>query len=361
LAVQRLRDRDAIVTREGIIFRVLGNTHPTNAYFCDPEYAPETLFHSDDPRALRNGGEDVYYKFYGDEGWEFVRKECREYLIANEMLQQRIIGVKHRDIFEVRKPETKLRELVETRPRDELHSAMQQVLDSTCSHAEVSVNDFGVFGSLLHGFYNPRFSDIDLVIYGRSSLARLRESLEQLYERGSSPFMNEFMTDQPVKGKAWRFKSYSQDEYLWHQRRKLVYSLYIDKKAGRPIKTEFEPVKQWDETSNEYDSQTRVKQLGWTKLFAKVNDDKDAPFIPSVYGIEPTKVLEGAKDAPEVSRIVSYLEEFRMQVRKGETVYVEGNLERVVAPGNSFCQIALTHCPRYYEQVLKCTNLRTHV
>lgn len=361
MAVQRLRDRDTIVTREGIIFRVLGNAHPMNAYFCNPEYAPETLFHSSDPRALRNSGEQVYYKFYGDEGWEFIRKKYGDYLIENEMLQQRIIGVERRDICKVRKPEIKLRELVEERPEDELHSALQHVLDFTCSHAEVSVNDFGVFGSLLHGFYNPRFSDIDLVIYGRSSLAKLRESLERLYERDFSPLTNEFMTDQPVKGKAWRFKNYAQDEYLRHQRRKLVYSVYTDKKAGRPIKTEFEPVKNWGETSNEYNSQTRVKRLGWTKMFARVNDDKDAPFIPSVYSIEPTKVLEGEKDAYEVSRIVSYLEEFRMQVRRGETVYVEGNLEKVVAPRNSLWQVTLTYCPRYYEQVLKCISFTTHV
>ena len=361
MAVPRLRDRDAIVTREGIILRVLGNVHPANAYFCDPEYAPATLFNSDDPRALRNGGENVYYKFYGDEGWEFVRKQCQEYFVANEMLQQRIIGVKHGDIFEVRKPELKLKELVETRPRDELHSAMQQVLDFTCSHADISVNDFGVFGSLLHGFYDPRFSDIDLLVYGHSNLVRLRESLKQLYETSSSPFMNEFMTDHSVRGKVWRFRNYGPKEYLWHQRRKLVYALYVDEKAGRRVKTEFEPVKQWDEVRNEYDSQSRVEPLGWTKLLAKVTDDRDAPFIPSVYGIEPLKVLEGAKETLEVNRLVSYLEEFRMQVRKDEPVYVEGNLEKVITARNSFLQIVLTYCPRYYEQVLKRTNLRTQV
>lgn len=352
----RLRDRDAIVTREGIILRVLGYAHPSNAYFCDPEYAPATLFHSDDPRALRKGGDTVYYKFYGDEGWEFIRKKRRECLIPNEMLQQKIVGVERPDISEVRKPEVRLEELVETRPRDELHSAMQEALDFTCAHADVSVKSFGVFGSLLHGFYNPKFSDIDLITYGSRNVARLRESLDQLYENGSSPFLNEFMTDQAVKGKTWRFKNYSPQEYVRHQRRKLIYALYKDQKTGRIIKTEFEPVKEWDEITSEYNAKARVEQMGWTKLVARVNDDVDSAFVPSVYRIESLKVWEGAKEALEVSRIVSYLEEFRMQVSTDETIYVEGNLEKVASPRNSLQQIVLTYCPRYYEQVLKSTN-----
>lgn len=356
MATSRLRDRDAILTRGGIILRVLGYAHPSNAYFCNPEYAPATLFHSDDPRALRKGGDSVYYKFYGDEGWKFMRKKAGEYLIPNEMLQQKIVGVERPDISEVRKPEVRLGELVETRPRDELHSAMQEALDFTCAHANVSMKSFGVFGSLLHGFYNPKFSDIDLIIYGGRNVARLRESLDQLYKNGSSPFLNEFMTDQAVKGKTWRFKNYSPQEYVRHQRRKLIYALYKDQKSGRTIKTEFEPGKEWGEITNEYNTKTTVEQMGWTRLVARVDDDEDAPFIPSVYRIEPLKLLGGAKEALEVSRIVSYLEEFRMQASTDETIYIEGNLEKVASPRNNFQQIVLTYCPRYYEQVLKSTN-----
>jgi predicted nucleotidyltransferase len=334
----------------------LGYAHPSNAYFCDPEYAPSILFHSNDPRALRNGGDTVCYKFYGDEGWRFIQEKAREYLIPNKMLQQKIVGVKRLAIYEVRKPEARLEKLLQTRPRDELHSAMQKILDFTSAQADISVKSFGVFGSLLHGFYNPKFSDIDLITYGRRNVARLRESLDQLYENSSSPFLNEFVTDQPVKGKTWRFKNYSPEEYVRHQRRKLIYAQYKDSKSGRTIKTEFEPVKEWDEITNEYNTRTRVEQMGWTRLLARVTDDEDAPFVPSVYCIEPLKLMEGAKEALEVSRIVSYLEEFRMQANTDERIYIEGNLEKVVSPRNSFQQIVLTYCPRYYEQVLKCTN-----
>ena len=69
-----LRDRDAVITAEGIIFRVYGYTHPPEAYICDVEYAPSSIYVSTDPRALRDGGEEIYYKFYADGGLRFVRE-----------------------------------------------------------------------------------------------------------------------------------------------------------------------------------------------------------------------------------------------------------------------------------------------
>jgi predicted nucleotidyltransferase len=86
---------------------------------------------------------------------------------------------------------------------------------------------------------------------------------------------------------------------------------------------------------------------------AKITEDEEGPFIPSVYSIEPLQVLEGDRDAQEASRVVSYMEEFRLQAFRDEVVYIEGNLEEVVTSRSSKFQIALTYCPRYYEQVLK--------
>jgi predicted nucleotidyltransferase len=97
----------------------------------------------------------------------------------------------------------------------------------------------------------------------------------------------------------------------------------------------------------------RIVQKGWVKLKARVTADDDGPFIPSVYGIEPLEVLTGPKEAIEAKRVFSYMEEFRQQVQRDETVIVEGNLEEVKSPGGSFMQVTLTYCPRYYEQVLK--------
>jgi predicted nucleotidyltransferase len=360
LAPLKLRDRDAVVTEEGLIFRVFGYTHPRNAYICDVEYAPDAIFKSDNPKALRNDGSRVFYKFYEDEGWKFVKSSFPRYMILHRMLGKKVLGVNDRDISEVRKPEAKLKRLFDAERKDDLVEAMKDTVEFTMSHSGLTLADFGVFGSMLHGFHHPRFSDIDLVVYGREKAAKLRKVLKDIYSDRSSPLRNEFEADadQVFKGKQWRFKNLSPQEFVWHQRRKLIYALFKSQKDGRVIKTEFEPVKEWSEIKNEYSSRARIVQQGWVKMLARITEDVDAPFMPSIYGVEPLEILEGSREAVIAERIVSYMEEFRMQAVRGETVYVEGNFERVTLPSDGFFQVVLTYCPRYYEQVVKSTDAK---
>jgi len=351
LAPLRLRDRDAIITEEGLIFRVYGYFHPPEAYVCDVEYAPSTLFRSPDPRALRVKGSEVYYKFYGDEGLRFVREKYPRYTVFYEPLQERLVGVPKSYVWKIRKPIKRFAQLMERPPKDLLLNALHRVFKTVADRSGLSEGDFGVFGSLLHSFYHPKFSDLDFTIYGKRKLDRLSEALGELYQ-GGGPLQNEFDSEDAIKGKSWRFLNYSPKEYLWHQRRKMVYALFADKESGRVIKTEFEPVKDWDEICNEYGQDARIMKRGWIKALARITEGYDAPFIPSIYQIEIMKLLEGPR-VWDIQRVISYLEEFRMQANRDEEVYVEGNLEQVTTSKRTFHQITLTYGPRYYEQVLK--------
>ena len=349
----KLRDRDAIITSEGLILRVFGYSHPPQSFVCDAEYASATVFRSIDPRAPRNDGKQLFYKFYNDEGWNLIFSRFAQYTIFHEMLQQKVVGINRNAFNRSMKPEKRLLELVETSPGDELHDAMQRVFDIIQQRSGLSKTHFGVFGSMLHGFHHPKFSDIDLLVYGKNENRKIRETLADLYSDRQLGFHNEFNTENVLQGKLWRFKDYSIKEFVWHQKRKQIYGLFKDFKSGRIIKTEFEPVKAWSEISSEYNSNARITQKGWVKIKAQVTDDNDAPFIPSVYGIEPLDVISGTRSAIEASRVVSFMEEFRAQALRDETVCIEGNLEEVKTPSETFQQIALTYCPRYYDQVLK--------
>jgi predicted nucleotidyltransferase len=349
-----LRDRDAIQTREGLIFRVFGYSHPKYSYICDAEYASSKIFSSTDPRAPREGRSELFYKFYNDEGMKLVAKKYPQYLINHEMLGLKIVGVPQNLIVEARQPQPRLVALLRAGPTDPLLAAMERVLGIATENSGVGAQSFGVFGSMLHGFHHPKFSDIDFTIYGKAENGKVREAMEQLYSDSTSGLGNEFEFEDVMKGKDWRFKNFTVPDFVWHQRRKMIYGLYDDRKAsGRIIKAEFEPVKAWNEIQSEYDPQARIRQRGWVKLKARVIKDDEAPFIPSIYGIEPLEVLRGSKEALEATRIFSYMEEFRQQAQRDETVIVEGNLEEVESPSGSFWQVTLTYCARYYEQVLK--------
>lgn len=347
----KLRDRDSIVTNEGIIFRVYGYIHPSVAYVCDPEYAPPTVFRSTNPRARRGKSEIAYYKFFADEGLKLIQNKFPQYTIFFEPLQKCLVGVNKDDVIEVRKTDAGLRQIRARKPKDAMLKALQDLFMRVMSQSGLKEEDFGVFGSLLHGFYNPNFSDFDLVVYGKKNLNSLRETLEILYREDSS-LRNEFDHMKAVESKDWKFVNYSLEEYVWHQRRKMIYAYFNAKDAERVVKVEFEPVKDWKEICNEYNPFRRIFHVGWIKAVVEITDDKDAPFIPSIYQIEVKEILNGPK-VDEIRRIFSYMEEFRAQVRQGEQVFVEGNLEKVVNGNKVFHQITLSHGHRYYEQTLK--------
>ena len=358
LANLKLRDRDAVLTQEGLIFRVYGYWHPSKAYVCDVEYAPASIFRSEDPRAIRQKEKQIYYKFYQDQGLQFVQEKYPQHTVWHTPLQTRLVGVHLNQITETRRPDKATQKLLATQPHDSLLRVMQTLSDLIFERTGLSESNFGVFGSILHGFYHPQFSDLDFIIYGGEKLRRLRETLETLYKERSSHIRNEFETEDAVKEKAkrWKFVNYSPREYCLHQKRKAIYAVFQDEEQDRFIKTEFEPVKEWSEILNECNSKTRILKKGWIKAIARITDDCDAAFMPSLYQVEVNRVLEGPK-TDDIKRIVSYVEEFRMQAERDEEVYVEGNLEQVVTSAKTFHQITLTYGPRYYEQVLKVARL----
>jgi len=351
LADLRHRDRDAIVTSEGLIFRVYGYSHPPKAFICDPEYAPAKLYKSEDPKAYRARGRRVYYKFYGDKGLHFVKRNLPKYMVWHKSLGRKLVGVHQKHINEARRPSNALHSLLQGKNGDLLLQALRSLLDMVLQRTSLSQRDFGVFGSLLNNFYHPNFSDLDLIVYGSRSLRRLTETLNTFHSEADSPLQNEFEDPNSVKDKRWKFVNLSLKEYVWHQRRKRIYSLFHDSKSDRTIKAEFEPVKSWDEIHNEYKAKTGIRRLGWVKMTARVTDDREGGFMPSIYCIEPVELLEGTK-VEGIERVVSFVEEFRMQAKKDELVYIEGNLETVEA-AKPHHQIVLTYGRRYYEQVLK--------
>ena len=347
----KLRDRDAIIANDGIIFRVYGYIHPEDSYICDPEYAIPEVFLSLNSRAHRGENELHYCKFFEDEGMKLILNDYPKYSIFFLPLQKCLVGVKHADIMEVRKPDIELKHLLEKKPDNTLLEAMQSLINLLTSKSKLSIESFGVFGSLLHSFYHPKFSDLDFIIYGRNNLKALLKVLQDLYDERSF-LQNEFVNRNSVIGKNWKFVNYTLDEYVWHQQRKFVYAYYNCEDAGRIIKTEFEPVKNWQEISNDYNPFTRISYVGWIKAIVEIINDDDAPFIPSIYTIEVKEILDGPK-IDDIQRIISYIEEFRMQAKKGEEVLVEGNLERIVNGTNNFHQITLSYGSRYYDQTFK--------
>ena len=153
------------------------------------------------------------------------------------MLGLKIVGVAQNLIVEARQPQPRLQELLKTGPTDQLLAAMERVLGIATQNSGITTRSFGVFGSMLHGFHHPKYSDIDFTIYGKSENAKICQLMVELYSDSDSGLRNEFESEDVMKGKDWRFKNFAVKDFVWHQRRKMIYGLYDDTKySGRVIK-----------------------------------------------------------------------------------------------------------------------------
>ena len=179
----------------------------------------------------------------------------------------------------------------------------------------------------------------------------LQQTLSAIYSTNDGILINEFSSSKTWTKTRWRFTNLSLAEYECHQRRKLIYSLYTGSAARRQIKVEFEPVLNYSEIVNEYNEIIQIENLGWIEAEGIILDDEFGSFMPSIYTFE--LATSNRSDITDIHRITSYVEEYRMQVKKGEKIRVNGYVEKVTALRNQFYQITLTYAPRYYEQVLK--------
>jgi predicted nucleotidyltransferase len=344
------RDRDAPITKSGLIFRVYGYNHPSRSCFCDLEYAPSSLYSVETMKALREGPEGRFYKFYLDGGLKFASSQKPPYLIFHRPLQKLVVGVKVSQISRMISPELRLLELLKI-SGDPLIEAMRNILGIVTDNSNLRIDDFGVFGSLAHGFHSVRYSDVDLIIYGKKKLVELRATLQNLFD--DSIMENEFddwsMNDPPHH---WNFTRYLKTEYGSYQRRKLIYARYRSQNLGRHVNVEFEPVRNLNEVKNEYDNIDKIESMGRVEARGDVLDDEEGGFMPSIYPIQISDINVNI-NKHSIRRIVSYVKEFRLQLKAGETALIRGNLEKIVTKDEEFHQITLSYGLDYFDQVLK--------
>ncbi len=349
----KFRDRDAPVALNGLIFRTYGYDHPRDSCFCDLEYAPETLYTSGETKALRDGLPTKHYKFYFDGGLKFALNQDSLFNLHHEALSRDIVGIKESEVTKVVHPDERLVGLM-NQDGDPLQRTCVEIIDLITESSSLKASDFGIFGSLAHGFHNPHFSDVDLVIYGMEELHELRSTLLELFKGDS--LRNEFddwtPLDPPVH---WNFEHLSKEDYGRHQRLKGIYAVHDAELLGREVKIEFEPVRRWDEITNEYTETLSIRDLGRVEAVGEVISGDEGGFMPSIYPVR-LEEIDGDIDPGEISRVVSYVEEFRLQVETGEHIVVRGNLEEVETRNRSFHQITLSYGREYFDQILKPTD-----
>jgi predicted nucleotidyltransferase len=324
-----VRDRDYLLDRHGVIFKVIGDVHPDGHYLGYVKYHPDDrgdrrLF---DRRYRQNTVVSKSFGILAD------RPECYVY---SPVLGCVITGLPRHDVVVHYSARAALAELAadpgrvhEARAGTDLLAIVAWIVER--GHADL----FGLTGSFMVGCHTAR-SDIDLVCYGTDGYAAATalfadrtvirpyagDDLTQLYLRRAK-YLAGGSFDALIKAEARKFQGLT---------------------PGVSAHINCEPIRADDDHAF---TRMYAKEIGEMTLLARITDHSQGLVTPALYGIRAQLILSATVDEPEtfVDRITclrSYLGAYTGAFREGDTVHLTGKLVHLQNGDHSTFGIELT-------------------
>ncbi|MEL9929376.1 MAG: hypothetical protein QXJ51_01345 [Sulfolobales archaeon] len=173
-------DHDMIVDLEQRIYIVFGSVHPPGRIYAYLKYIPQEY--------LEAGGKSIWIyrniplkRVVERYSINHVRRVFERYQEkAYEITYGAEIPYVSRDrVYKILNPEERAYEIY-LRPRDSLEFKVAEFIDLIKSYVGVPLDSIGVGGSILGGFHNTAYSDIDLLIYGCDNIRGILENIESI-------------------------------------------------------------------------------------------------------------------------------------------------------------------------------------
>jgi predicted nucleotidyltransferase len=321
------RDRDFLQTREGFFFCVVGSLHPPKRVISYIKYVPSES-------GIWRNGEKKFSRILPKytipnllETYNYLEQNHPQYLFHSPMDNITITAVPHERIKEHFKPEQKMFQLRQDLRLDSLQTKLVRFTRFLEKVGGVSAASFGVTGSLLLDIHQPKFSDLDVIVYGIKDSWALKEALTENQSSG--------MPMKRLKGKnlkEWCIKK-SHDYPLTPKEALKLYERKWNLGYFEDRWVSIHPVKLESEVTEEYGKKMYIP-CGQVTIEAVVSGNVDSIFLPATYQIEDVKFLDG-QQLVDVTEVVSYEGIYDSLAENGEAIQVKGKLERVIEMGTS--------------------------
>jgi len=311
------RDRDFLRTDEGFFFCVVGYEHPPDRVLAYLKYVPSP--------SGKWGGAVRYHRVLARydaasvaDTFSILRNHP-EYLFYSDVYGVTFSAVPKMEIVERYYPEVKVASLLLKEKLDKLQSKALSLIQLISSESGVSIEKFGVTGSILIDIHNPSLSDIDLTVYGRGNALKVKEVLLSLRGKAITPFTSDAAEE-------WISKKEGVFQLSRIQAQKILERKW---NIGFYEGTRFSihPVKNDAEITEVYGEKI-YRSLGFSTIEATVSSCDEALFLPCRYEVEDAVFLEG-KPVEDIREVVSYEGLFCDILKEGEKIRVHGKLERV--------------------------------
>jgi len=341
--LRKPKDRDYVETVDGLFFCLTGYLHPPDGYTAYPKYAPGDGIWSRDgvtyARIMRR-----YHVSEVRRMMEELQALRPEYVRFCPVRQIRMTFVPKRLVKRYYMPEQRLSQMLHEGPGDELEAQTVELAEAVSDGADVPVENLGVTGSILIAIHNPKYSDIDLTVYGVRSSSSVREwmrsggdgvveklrgrELEEWCVRRAGMFGLDRKTVRVIASRRWNYGLFEGRRFSMH-----------------PTRTD-------EEITETYGDRT-YRPIGFVRAVATVSDSREAMYTPAVYRVEDVKVLEGPREAETVSEVVSYEGLFCDVAYEGEQIELAGKLERVEKADGSVYMRVLVGSTEYPNSYIK--------
>ncbi|PVX25720.1 MAG: hypothetical protein CW716_07470 [Candidatus Bathyarchaeum sp.] len=315
------RDRDFVQTPEGFYFCVIGSVHPPERVISYIKYVPsDSGVWGDKEHKFKR----ILQKYTIPDllkTFQFIEENYPHYLFHSMENNITITAVPQKCIRTHFMPEKKLEKLRQTKQLDSLQEKLLRFTDFLAQISGVSLDSFGVTGSLLLDIHQPSFSDIDLIVYGVDDSWALRNALTEHRgsETGMTYLQGEALQDWAIK-KTQQYPLSAQDALKMYER-KWNLGFFENKYVS------IHPVKLENEVTENYGDNTYTP-MGQVIIQAVVLDNVDSLFLPATYKIKDVKFLSGP-EISDITEVVTYEGLYDSLAKNGETIQIKGKLEKV--------------------------------
>ena len=314
---ERVRDRDIFRDKQGRMFVTLGYIQPHNRILSFLKYVPaeDGKWQADDVRYRR--------MFWGsvDSTIEGMEKLPANYTVFDSHFQTDLVEPPRNMVADYFRSELRLVEILEE-PKDVLEELVKKAAETIHDELKISMDSIGISGSILWKGHNPKYSDINMNVYGFKESWNMYDNYANLESKESQTRIRnlpEWNTGMERVKKRIPFLDLNDLQRLF-SRRKAIY--VKDQCIGiTPIlRPEEAPVGHGSE------SYTTLTQNPVISSMLVENADYGI-FHPAILRTKPV-IVEGVT----VTRIMIYDGAFGGLFRKDDRIEVSGTLQKVTTP-----------------------------
>jgi predicted nucleotidyltransferase len=323
--IERIRDKDFIETKEGF-YQVTGYIHSSQGIVAIPRY-----FIVNFPTYWYKEGK-YFMRVLPDYGPETVEKAIISY--SSKYL-------KFYNEYGARVPEIPINNIIQvyytnkydlSTKKDSLYKIFLDIIRLLKREIGLEMENLGLTSTMLIGISNPMISDIDIVIYGKENVTKLKSFLQ------SSKFEKIKIQNYTYESNIRKTNEHSLKIINKRKWNRLIYK-------NREIS--FNPVKTFDEIKKD-EKIKKCENLEFVEAKIKVVGIKNPYFYPLEYMVK----IEEANFEYEIDRLVIFNDFFIDCFEEGDLLKVKGIIQKINTSSGLYYRLAFGVREHFADQML---------